>query len=318
MPSLPASGRGYVTIATGSKHYYQIAYNLLRSYRRNGGGSYPFAILAEEENEYTRAFDKVVLIPNPSGSYMDKIRIFDHLPYEETIFIDADCLVYGRVDEWWNYFKDGPDFSCFGYAYDDLSVKTGWFLWDGMKEFREKIRFIPTFSGGVYYIRNTPTAEAVFRWAKYAVSHYGEYPFAIFKSPADEPVLAFGMAICNCRPVDLFEVGIYVKRRDLPMDILAPAAQWTYRSRTGPVRLVHWGNLGTMKAKYLLEVQRMDRDLAGKTTSPLNAKLRYCFLLRHDGVTLLKRVFRKFRSYSKKTLKRLHHSEINHTTDHTM
>ena len=292
----PARTRGFVTIATGRPHYYQIAYALLRSYRRNGGGAYPFAILAEEENEYTRAFDRSILIPDPSRSYMDKLRIFDFLPYDETIFIDADCLVYGRIDDWWEAFEKGPDFCCFGYAYDDLSTDKGWFRWDGMKEFTDQIKFVPSFSGGVYYVRNTPIAGEVFHWAKYGAAHYDEYPFAMFRLPADEPVLAFGMAVCGCRPLDLSEVGIYVKRRDLPMDILIPRAQWHYRGRSFPVKLVHWGNYGTMKAQYLLELWRLERDLAEKPSSPMGSKLRYCLLLPHDGITLLRRIRARVRA----------------------
>ena len=301
--------RGYVTIATGSRHYYQLAYELLRSYRRNGGGTWPFAIIAEEENEYTAAFDRVVLMQNASHSYMDKLRIFDCLPWNETIFIDADCLVYGQIDDWWAYFENGDAFSCFGYAYEDLSTKRGWFLYEGMGEFKDQISFIPSFSGGVYYLRNTKTVAQVFEYAKYAAAHYREYPFAIFGEPADEPVLAFGMAVCGCRPVDALEVGIYVKRRDMPMDILKPSAIWYYRDRAFPVKLVHWGNFGTMKAQYLLEVERLERDLAGKRLDRPSARLlygtglRYALLLWHDGVTLLKRIHRRVRLFLKKHLK---------------
>ena len=60
--------------------------------------------------------------------------------------------------------------------------------------------------------------------------------------------------------------------------------------KTFPVKLVHWGNFGTMKAQYLLEVERLDRDRAGRPMTPLGEKLRYCLLLRHDFLTLLKRI----------------------------
>ena len=302
--------RGFATIATGGIHYYKLAAALLRSYRCNGGGAWPFAIIAEEENEYTSAFDRVILMPSPSHRYMDKLRIFDCLPFDETIFLDADCLVYGQIDDWWRYFENGADFSCFGFAYEDLHTDRGWFRWDGMGEFKDRISFVPSFSGGVYYVRNTAAAGRVFEYAKYAAAHYREFPFAIFDEPADEPVLAFGMAVCGCRPVDRSEVGIYVKRRDLPMDILIPRASWTYRNRSFPVKLVHWGNFGTMKAQYLLELERLDRALAGKAMDSLGARLlygtglRYCTLLWHDGLTLLKRIRRRIRLFLKKRLRR--------------
>ena len=72
--------RGFVTIATGKKHYYRIAYNLLCSYRTNSG-AFPFAIICDRENEYTAAFDKVVRLDNPSRSYIDKLLLFEYIPF---------------------------------------------------------------------------------------------------------------------------------------------------------------------------------------------------------------------------------------------
>ena len=44
---------GFITIATGDAQYYKIAVNLLHSYRWFSKAPVPFAILADQENEYT-------------------------------------------------------------------------------------------------------------------------------------------------------------------------------------------------------------------------------------------------------------------------
>ena len=54
--------RGMITIATVDVHYYRIAANLLLSYRIFSDNPLPFAIIAEEENEYTALFDKVIIM----------------------------------------------------------------------------------------------------------------------------------------------------------------------------------------------------------------------------------------------------------------
>lgn len=54
--------KGFITVATGSDKYYKVAENLLKSYRLFSKDPLPFAILADRENEYTKAFDKVLLI----------------------------------------------------------------------------------------------------------------------------------------------------------------------------------------------------------------------------------------------------------------
>lgn len=290
--------RGFVTIATGKEHYYKIAYNLLCSYRLHAG-KYPFAIICDRENEYTAAFDKAVLLEDPAHSYMDKLRLYDCIPYDETIFIDADCLIYGDIDRWWELFEGAGDCSVFGCAYEDLSTDKGWFMTEGMGKYRDRIEFVPSFSGGVYFLRNTETCRKVFDTAKEAAANYGDYPFAIFKNPADEPVIALGMAVNGCRPVECSDVGLYTYRRLTHADIDVPYAEWYYKGEWRPVKMIHWGNFGTMKAFYLFEAAKAKRKLEGKPENGLawtlsyRLKLKYYALHVCDLITLWKRVKRR-------------------------
>ena len=292
--------RGFATIATGKEHYYKIAHNLLCSYRLHAG-EYPFAIICDRENKYTAAFDKTVRVEDPAYSYMDKLRLFDCLPYDETIFIDADCLVYGDIDSWWELFEKAGDFSVFGCAYDDLTTDKGWFMTEGMGKYRDSINFVPSFSGGVYYLRNTETCSKVFETAREAAANYKDYPFAIFKDPADEPVIALGMAVTNCRPVECSDVGNYTYKRFCNADIAVPRAEWCYRDIWRPIKLIHWGNFGTMKAFYLTEASKARRLLKGKPPKGLvwtvlyRWKLMYYALHVCDLITLWKRIKRRIR-----------------------
>ena len=296
--------RGFVTIATGKEQYYRIAKNLLDSYRLCAG-DYPFAIICDRENQYTAAFDKVVLLKDPANSYMDKLRIYDCLPYDETIFIDADCLVYGDIDRWWGIFEQADDCSVFGCAFEDLTTDRGWFRVDGMGKYREKIHFVPSFSGGVYFLRKTGKCKEVFEIAKDAAAHYHDYPFAIFKDPADEPVIALGMAVTDCRPVDCGDVGNYTYRRLTRADIAVPQAEWCYNNVWRQIRLIHWGHFGTMKAFYLSEVEKVRWKLRGKPAKGLlwtvlfRWKLLYGVLHVCDLVTLGKRILRRVRIWLK-------------------
>lgn len=294
--------RGFVTIATGKTHYYKIAANLLASYRLHASRACPFAIICDRENEYTAAFDKLVRMENPAHSYLDKLRLFDCLPWDETIFIDADCLVYGNIDRWWELFEEnGSDFSVFGWAYEDLKTDKGWFRTEGMGEFQSQIHYVPSFSGGVYYLRRTETCKRVFEIAKYAAAHYRDYPFAIFQDPADEPVIALGMAVTDCRPVDCRDVGLYTYRRLMRADIDVPQAEWLRDGAWEPIQLIHWGNFGTMKAFYLFEAAKARRSLSGKPRKGLAWQILYrgkaLYYLLHvcDARTLGKRVWRRIK-----------------------
>ena len=117
--------RGFVTVATGQERYFNLAYNLMYSYHQFASVKYPFAIICDKENKYTAEFDDVILMENPHCNYLDKLSLYEYLPYDETIFIDADSLAYGNLDEWWNIFKDADDFSVFGYAWTNLNSGRG-------------------------------------------------------------------------------------------------------------------------------------------------------------------------------------------------
>ena len=97
--------KGFVTIATGDKRYFEIARNLLYSYRQFCSINYPFTIICDQENEYTKEFDEVILLDKAYCSYLDKLKLYDYLPYDDTIFIDADSLAYGDLDKWWDIFS---------------------------------------------------------------------------------------------------------------------------------------------------------------------------------------------------------------------
>lgn len=267
--------RGFVTIATGSEHYYELAVNLLRSYRLNSDRSCPFAIIAESENEYTKEFDHVILMRDASHNYLDKLKLFKYIPYEETIFIDADCLVYGDINRWWDIFAKGDDFSFFGYTYTDLNTDRGWFMTEGMKEYRDQIHFVPSGSSGICYLRNTEICRRVFEIANNAAEHYTDYAFNMFRKPADEPVLALGMAVCNCKPTDAFETAIFNKTQHIDCDILAPYAFQTIRNEKRPARLVHWGNPSTRRSRYLFESSKMNAFLKSGGHKSLSYKILY-------------------------------------------
>lgn len=272
--------RGFVTIATGDEHYYKLAVNLLRSYRLNTNKSAPFAIIAETANKYTAEFDNYIQIKNPSHNYLDKLRLFDYLPYEETIFIDADCLVYGEINEWWELFGKGDDFSFFGYTYTDLNTRRGWFNTEGMKEYKDLIHFVPSGSSGICYLRNTERCKRVFDIAKDAAAHYSDYAFNVFSHPADEPVLALGMAVCDCHPTDAAEVAVYNKKYPTECDILKPYAVRIIKKERRPAKLVHWGNPSTRRSQYLFEVSKLNRFLKNGEEKSFFYKLMYKYSLK--------------------------------------
>lgn len=192
--------RGFVTLATGNTHYYQLALNLLKSYRYRGG-KYPFAILCDQKNEYTNAFDNIVLLENISGCLLDKFKVLVDSPFDETFFIEPDCIVYQNIDIFWEYFKNATDFSSFGW--NDAPIDDFLNLLDIEKEWH--INCAPLFCPAYLYVRKGAICEAMYRdcmtISNYLIENKTRHPKAFRQGMLyDDPVffLAMKMNGCTC------------------------------------------------------------------------------------------------------------------------
>lgn len=282
--------RGFVTIATGAERYFDIARNLLWSYRQFASEKYPFTIICDRENEYTAEFDDVILLKEAHCNYLDKLQLYKYLPYDETIFIDADSLAYGDLDEWWDIFKDAADFSLFGYAWTDLKSGRGWFVPDGTREFKDRISFIPDFNGGIYYMRRSEKCRRVFELANYFAEHFSEYAFNGFSSAADEPCLTLAMAVERCMPLDIKEKGLVFApaKKDIKLDISKPLAIY-HGKNCGEgylVNLIHWSNYRTKLALYKFEVRKLTA-LRKRKTEGIIYSLLYRYKIKYYMLTIL-------------------------------
>lgn len=152
--------RGFVTMATGDEKYYQFARNLLYSYRLHNK-KLPFGIICDRENEYTKDFDDVVVIENATFTYSDKFRVFVDSPYEETVFIESDCLVYRNLDEMFELLAGGDDYTAFGVNDDNIKV---WFSKPEQLRgtFGDMFTSIPVFNPGYLFIRKSPLTEKIY------------------------------------------------------------------------------------------------------------------------------------------------------------
>lgn len=194
--------KGFVTIATGREQYYKIAQNLLRSYRFTTKNPLPFALLCDAENEYTKEFDDVRILGEAKCNYLDKLEMYDYLPYDINIFIDADCLAFRDINRLFDIFENADDFCCYGRVLT-LDDKTGWFEYENLNDdLQKQIEYVVGLHGGIYYMRKTEKCRSVFESAKKFAETYSEYKFkGNFESPGDEPVIALSMAVNKCKPI---------------------------------------------------------------------------------------------------------------------
>ena len=190
--------RGFITLATGDIYYYRLASNLLKSYKYRAG-KFPFAILCDRKNEYTELFDEVVILDKPHNNYLDKFRILVDAPFDESFFIEPDCLIYEEIDCFWNYFKDATDCSSFGWNDSEI----GTFLNTEDIKRRFDIHKAPLFCPGYIFVRKgelcTKIYEDAISVAKYLNEHKEIHPAAfVGNNLRDDPVFFCALAMNHC------------------------------------------------------------------------------------------------------------------------
>lgn len=240
--------RGFITIATGNRKYYQMAVDLLRSYKLNGASTLPFAIICDRDCPEAREFDDMVLLDKPHHSYLDKMYLYQNSPYEETIFIDSDSLILSATDILWEDFLSTGDFSCYGKTLP-LDSKKGWFLYENMGSLKPRLAYGISMHGGLYYFRKTDVCRKVFADALSFLEDYDRYGFALFKQPADEPVLALSMALAGCRPCDRQNRILFFNSHDGKMHLNAKGELLFRKEICKPV-VLHFGNRNTQRYLY--------------------------------------------------------------------
>ncbi len=268
--------KGFVTIATGKKQYFDIAKNLLLSYRLFAKEPLPFALITDKANDVTALFDDVILLSNAHCSYLDKLELMRNIPYDKTIFIDADCLAYGDLNDLFSVFDGADAVSCFGRVYDSNSAD-GWFECAKLPDdYKSKVSYALGLHGGVYYFKKSNKLDAVYQSANEVLERYGDFGFKLFDKPADEPIVALAMAINDCKPLPYERFALSCFWRDkLKLNIKRGKA---FDSSKQKIKLVHFATRNTLSAAYKKESETLEL-LTKKRTGllVLAVYIRYAF-----------------------------------------
>lgn len=193
--------RGFITIATGNLYYSKLAENLLLSYRYHSINPMPFAVLVSEENQYTELFDDVVVVENPYKTFMDKFYLFSLCPYDETIFLDADSLAYGDLNEYWNLFENATDFSAVGGVLDISEKGKGNYDIDSIWKYSDGINYMVWIHAGVCFIRKSPSLLKLYNDCMDIYANYDKLSNLRNAGSYDEVTLGIAMPMNNMKPV---------------------------------------------------------------------------------------------------------------------
>ena len=213
--------RGVITLAYGHKRYVEQARSLAHSLQIHAP-ELPRTLVTDSDNsEVRRLFTNVVEYRSEYGSGVSQKLFLDrYSPYEQTLFIDSDCLVLGNLKEFWSAFN-GQYFGVPGHKflrkgstdpYLDVDHALACFHLDA----------IPKFNGGTYYFNRSREAAAFFDTVREILGNWKTLRLSEFRGdgPPDEVIYALAMAVHQIGPT-----------------FMGPRGMWTPIGYKGPLRL---------------------------------------------------------------------------------
>ena len=193
---MSSPSRAVITLATTKMIYVDMALVLARSFvfwNRDSG--IPFHLFTDVEFELPRELQGHVEVSRmPAGAlgtgFSPKLHLDKLAPADQTMFIDADCMVMGPLAPIFERFA-GRAVSVFG------ARMTVGIWWGDVGAILKRIGkpAMYGFNGGLYYVERGATATKVYARARELEGLYDEWGLARLRGrPNDEVLMAIAMA----------------------------------------------------------------------------------------------------------------------------
>lgn len=260
--------KGFITVATG-EYYCKLATHLYYSYKLFGNSECPLYVITDKQGEalLKNIFDGVIVRDDFTQTSVDKIKIFTDTPFDETIFIDADCSVVNDLSYLFTVFEDNnSDLSAISGIHSLENREKG--IQFGKKAISElNLTYdFPNFNGGVYYYRkNSKGLECVDFMINELLPKYHYYELmgrGNCVNMGDEPIVIVAMIKFGMKTVPLDTNIMYLvqKPKKVKWNIRKHKCkfQW-YESMVSP-SIIHWKVGGTETYNY----EKYDAVINGK------------------------------------------------------
>ena len=302
-----------LSIATGSPLYLQLAVNLARSFKWwHRDSEISFALATDQAHRLPDDLQDIDIIDVAPGQFgqgfSPKLYLNQLAPAPHTLFVDADCLCTGPLNEAFDRFA-GHDVSVIGRAISEGE----WFGDVATVLKRFELSSMPRFNGGVYYLEKGPTSTAIFETAQALEKDYDDIGFQRLRTrPNDEVLLSVAMALHEQAPVP--EDGTIMNSTlaspgGMKIDTLRGVSRlynpeshpdhndWYAQEELNPT-LVHFLGHQTAQYPYRREALRLKRVMADGWPVPLAdawAASTYSapYLLKEKSKDLLRPVYHK-------------------------
>lgn len=248
---------GIITIALGEKRYIEMAKMLALSLLKTNPGIKRAIISDAGKDEFKNLFD--IYIPSDTtlgNGISQKLYLDKYTPFEETLFIDSDCLVFNALDDMITLCRKHA-FVVFG----DQINSGEWYM--DVAEMCKKFNLpsIPLFNGGTYYFNDMTIATGIYNQARLLKANYADLGFKEFRgSINEEPLVAVAMAINNVEAVEDYGIGMRTPigiNGPLKIDVLNKECTFTKEGLMVKPVIMHFAGSYSKAFHYKREVAKL-------------------------------------------------------------
>jgi len=190
---------GIITIAHGEKRYIEMAKMLAVSLRLTNPGIKRAVISDVPQAEFNGLYDTYIPYnPDYGKGLSQKLYLDKYSPFDETLFIDSDCLVVNSLAHTLELCRKYP-VAVFGDQ-----IATGEWYMDVATICRKfNLPSIPLFNGGTYYFKKSDMTTKIYEQARKLHENYTELGFHEFRgSINEEPLISVAMAMNHVEAAD--------------------------------------------------------------------------------------------------------------------
>jgi len=188
--------RGFLTIAFGPARYVEMAVGLCRSLKFHNPKACVALVTDRVRPRLPDLFDHVIPLDTRLGTGVEqKLQVDRYSPFDQTLFIDSDCLVFANPETLWDLYATANGLGVKGWAYlgpDDAHY--------GVQDMASLLRAcgvsrMGALNTGLFYFDRSPAAASVFSTARALAARAAELGLKRFKTAAfaDEPVFALAL-----------------------------------------------------------------------------------------------------------------------------
>lgn len=176
--------RGFLTIAqNGSHDYLKMAYVLAMSLKVSQSKYDKLSVIVNEGQEipekYLKVFDQIIYTDKVEADWKidNKWNYYWLSPYDETIVLDCDMLLFNDIELWWESFVYDIEFTT-----DVVNFKGDVATSDYYRKTFTKNK-LPNLYTGLFFFRKTEDVESFFRFVKVVFENWETFYKKFLKEP---------------------------------------------------------------------------------------------------------------------------------------